>query len=96
MIPAMANLYTKKGRPLQRSGDDLFSRSGKHIGRISGKKVYGPNGKYVGTIDGDRVVYRSSDSAGIGSSFARSSRAGSAQARVAGSAIWGEEPDIPD
>jgi hypothetical protein len=89
-------LYTKNGRPLQVSGDVVYSRSGAVVGRISGDRVYGPNGRYVGTIDGDRLVYRSTDSAGIGGSFSTSRVAGSASARVVGSAIWGEEPDIPD
>ena len=90
------SLYTKKGRPLQVSGSIVYGRSGKVVGRINGNKVYGTNGGYVGTIDGDRLVYRSVDSAGIGSSFTAASRVGSAQASAIGSAIWGEEPDIPD
>jgi hypothetical protein len=90
------SLYTKNGRPLQVSGDTVYSRSGKVVGRISGNKVYGPNGRYVGTIDGDRLVHRSTDSAGISSPFASSNHAGSAMANSAGSAIWGDEPDIPD
>ena len=90
------SLYTKEGRPLQVSGSTVFSRSGKVVGQINGNKVYGTNGRYVGTIDGDCLVYRSVDSAGIGSSFSAANRVGSAQANSVGSAIWGEEPDIPD
>jgi len=90
------SLYTKNGRPLQVSGDIVYSRSGKVIGRIKGDKVYGTDGHYVGTITGDRLVYRSTDSAGISSPFAAANHAGSAQANSAGSAIWGDEPDIPD
>ncbi|RUV91169.1 hypothetical protein EOA75_20395 [Mesorhizobium sp. M1A.F.Ca.IN.022.07.1.1] len=89
-------LYTKGGRPLQVSGDKVYSRSGKVVGRLNGSKVYGPDGRYVGTIAGDRLVYRSTDSATISSPFAAANRAGSATANRAGSAIWGEEPDIPD
>lgn len=92
----MASLYTKNGRPLQRRGDDVFSRSGKHVGRIRSNKVYGPDGRYAGTIDGDRVVYRSSDSASISSPFARSASAGTASSNAVGSAVWGDEPDFPD
>jgi hypothetical protein len=92
----MADLYTKNGRPLTRVGDDLFSRSGKHVGRINGNKVYAPNGRYAGTVDGDRVVYRSTDSATIGGSFAPTAGAGSASANAAGAAIWGDEPNFPD
>jgi RNase P/RNase MRP subunit p29 len=90
------DLYTKNGRPLQVSGDTIFSRSGTVIGRISGDKVYGTDGRYVGTIDGDRLVYRSTDRATIGSPFTTANIAGFARASYAGSAIWGDEPDIPD
>ncbi|CAM3820166.1 Hypothetical protein ADP8_02627 [Roseomonas mucosa] len=90
------SLYTKNGRPLQVSGNTVYSRSGQVVGRISGDKVFGTNGGYVGTITGDRLVYRSTDSARISSPFAASSRAGSATANSAGSAAWGDEPDIPD
>lgn len=89
-------LYTKNGRALQVSGDTVYSRSGKVIGRISGGKVYGTNGRYVGTIAGDRLVYRSTDGASVGSSFSAANRVGSAAANSVGSAIWGDEPDIPD
>lgn len=90
------DLYTKDGNPLQVSGDIVYSRSGKVVGRIRGERVFGPNGLYVGTIVGDRLVYRSTDGAQIGSPFAASNHAGSARANHAGSAIWGDEPDIPD
>ena len=66
------------------------------VGRIRGSKVFGTDGRYVGTIVGDRLVYRSTDSAAIGSPFAAANRAGTARANRAGSAIWGDEPDIPD
>lgn len=89
-------LFTKNGRPLQVSGNTVYSRSGEVVGRIKGKKVYGTNGRYVGTIVGDRLVYRSTDSAGVSSSFSATNRSGSAQADRAGSAVWGEEPEIPD
>ena len=90
------DLYTKNGKPLQVSGDIVYSRSGQVVGRIKGDKVYGTDGRYVGTIDGDRLVYRSTQSAGISSPFSVANRAGSARANRAGSAIWGDEPDIPD
>jgi hypothetical protein len=90
------DLYTKDGRPLQVSGDIVYSRSGQVVGRIKGEKVFGPDGRYVGTIVNDRLVYRSTHSASIGSPFAAANRAGSARANRAGSAMWGDEPDIPD
>jgi hypothetical protein len=90
------SLSTKDGRPLQVSGSTVYSRSGKVVGRIQGNKVYGPNSRYVGTIDGSRLVYRSVDSAGLGSPFLAAGHAGSATANTIGSAIWGDEPNIPD
>lgn len=92
----VSRLYTKRGRPLQVSGSDLYSRSGKYIGQIRGNKVFGTDGRYAGTIVGDRVVYRSVDRAQVGSPSIRAPRAGSAAASVAGSAIWGDEPDFPN
>jgi hypothetical protein len=92
----MMNLYTKNGRPLMQRGDDLFSRSGTHVGRIRGDKVYGPDGRYGGTITGDRVGYRSSHRATISSPFARRVGSGSAPGNRAGSAVWGDEPKFPD
>lgn len=87
-------IYTKNGEPLSRSGDDLFDSSGKHVARLSGTKAFGPSGQYVGTLVDDRLVYRSTDSAVIGSSFVRRAGSGSAQARAVGSAIWGDEPKL--
>jgi hypothetical protein len=66
------------------------------VGRIRGNKVFGADGRYVGTIVNDRLVYCSTDSAGIGAPFVAANRAGSARANRAGSAILGDEPDIPD
>lgn len=82
--------------PLQVQGDTVYSSSGAVVSRINGGKVFGPDGRYVGTITGDRLVYRSTDSAGIGSPFAAARSAGSGQARPAGSGDWGDEPKIPD
>lgn len=50
------DLYTKNGRPLQVSGDRVYSRSGTVVGRIRSEKVYGTDGRYVGTIVNDRLV----------------------------------------
>jgi len=90
------DLYTKNGKPLQVSGNIVYSKSGKVVGRIQGEKVFGTNGKYVGTIVNDRLVYRSTQSATISSSFTTSNRIGTAKINRIGSTIWGEEPDIPD
>lgn len=90
------SLYTKNGRPLQVSGDKVYSRSGRVVGRIKGDRVYGTDGRYVGTIVNDRLVYRSTHSATVSSPFSASNRVGTARANRAGSAMWGDEPDIPD
>jgi hypothetical protein len=89
-------LYTKKGRPLQISGDRVYSKSGIIIGRIKRDKVYGANGQYLGTIVGDRLVYRSSQSGTVSGSFSAGNRGGSGMGNRGGSGIWGEEPNIPD
>jgi hypothetical protein len=85
-------LYTKSGVPINQSGDDLFDASGRQVARLQGKKAYGPDGKYVATLDGGRLVYRSTDRASIASPFAPRRVAGFSVARVAGVAIWGNEP----
>lgn len=92
----MADLYTKNGRPLRRSGDKLFARSGTYVGKIKGDYVFDPSGRYAGTIVGERVVYRSTHAARISSPSASANRAGSASANRAGSAMWGDEPPFPD
>lgn len=92
----MEHLYTKNGRPLRLDGDRLFARSGRQVGKVRSGKVFGPDGRYVGTIIGDRVIYRSTQSASIGSSFAPSVRSPSGYANHAGSGRWGDEPPIPD
>lgn len=88
-------LFTKDGQPLKVSGDIVYSRSGAVVGRLRDNKVFGTDGRYVGTVVGDRLVYRSTDSAAIGSPFAAASRSGSGSASSAGAGIWGDEPKIP-
>jgi hypothetical protein len=91
-----SRLYTKNGRPLKRTGDNLFSKSGTHVARIRGNRAYDKSGRYVGTVVGDRLVYRSTDSAHVSSSFGTVASSGFAADSHAGSAIWGDEPPIPD
>lgn len=86
------DLYTKNGRPLQVSGDKVYSRSGKVVGRIREDRVYGPDGRYVGTIVGERLVHRSTHAARVSSSFSTANRAGTARANRAARALWGDEP----
>lgn len=90
------DLYTKNGKPLQVSGDKVYSKSGKIIGKISNDKVFGTDGRYVGTIVGERLVYRSTHSSIVSSTFSAGNRAGSAKANRASSALWGDEPNILD
>lgn len=89
-------LYTKEGRPLQEHGDFIYTQRGEIIGRVRDDRLFGPDGRYVGTIVGDRLVYRSTDSARVGSSFSTANRAGIGKAHAAASAIWGDEPEIPN
>ncbi len=90
------DLYTKNGKPLQVSGNTVYSKSGKVVGRIDGDKVYGTDGRYVGTISNGRLVFRSTDSAGIRSPFSSANRVGTAKANLVGTAMMGDEPNIPD
>jgi hypothetical protein len=92
----VSTIYTKEGRPLRRSGQDLFSRSGTHVARVRGDKAFGPDGGYVGTVVGDRLIYRSTHSARISAPFAQRAHAGTATANRVPSAQWGDEPPIPD
>jgi hypothetical protein len=92
----MERIYTKNGRPLKVSGQDLFSRSGKHVARMRNDKAYGPDGRYVGTIVNDRLIYRSTNSASVSSPFVPRVSAGHAYANRVPTAAWGDEPPIPD
>ena len=88
------SLHTKSGVPLTVSGDAVFNPSGQNFGYIQGDHVYDLGGQYRGTIVGDCLVYRSTDSATIGSARAATAGAASAGARQAASAEWGDEPNI--
>ncbi|MGD1052422.1 MAG: hypothetical protein ABR950_01200 [Candidatus Dormibacteria bacterium] len=89
-------IHTRDGRPLQRSGDDLHSRSGRHVARMRGRKAYGPSGVYVGTLLGDRLVYRAGDSVSLGVPFLESPRAGFSAVNAIPANLLGEEPPLPD
>lgn len=89
-------LYTKKGYPLQKIGDKVFSKKGNIIGRIKNDKVYGTDGKYVGTIVGDRLVFRKTDGSMRIGSFSSAKRMGSLRAKRTAAAIWGDEPELPE
>jgi hypothetical protein len=53
-------------------------------------------GRNVRTIVGDRLLHRSTQSAAISSLLSAANRRISEGGPCAGSAIWGDEPDIPD
>lgn len=92
----MADLYTKNGSPLRRSGDKLFARSGTYVGRIKGDYVFDPSGRYAGTIVGDRVVYRSTHSARITGPTVSANRGASGAGNRGAPGIWGDEPPFPN
>jgi hypothetical protein len=92
----MEHLYTRSGRLLQRSGNQLHSRSGSYIGQLQNGKVYDPAGRYAGTIVGERVVYRTIDSAGKTAASAAVVCAASTLPNLTGSSIWGIEPKFED
>jgi hypothetical protein len=89
------SLYTKDGVPLTVSGDRVYNPNGENFGQIRDDRVYDLQGQYRGTIVGDRLIYRSTQSARVvGSRVQAAGRPGSAQAHRAGSAAWGDEPNI--
>lgn len=90
------DLYTTNGKPLQVLDATVYSRSGKVVGRIKGGKVFGIDRRYFGSIGGDRLVYRSAQNAATSSPFAAANRARFVRAQRAASAMWGNEPDIPE
>jgi hypothetical protein len=87
-------LYTKNGVPISQSGRELFDAKGHQVAQVQGDKAYGPDGKYVATLDGGRLVHRSSDAGFRTSGFAPRRAAGFSVARVAGVAIYGDEPNF--
>jgi hypothetical protein len=94
--PVIKAAKITSGKPLQQHEKHLFFRSGEHVGRIRSRKVFAPDGKYAGTIVGNRVVHRSTDSAEVTRPFAQTAPAGTAAANAAPSAVWGDEPPVPD
>ncbi|HQY98633.1 MAG TPA: hypothetical protein PKV13_00005 [Propionicimonas sp.] len=92
----MDELYTRSGRLLQRSGDQLHSRTGSYLGQLRDGKVFDPSGRYCGTIVGDRVVYRTIDSAAVGAASVGEGCPPSTHANQSGKALWGVEPPFAD
>jgi hypothetical protein len=89
------SLYTKNGIPLKVRGDRVFNDRGENFGYLRGEKVFGLDGRYRGTVVNDRLIYRSTQSAGMSGARARHAGiAGSARAHRAGTAAWGDEPGI--
>ena len=91
----MSALYTKNGVPLTVRGDRVFNSRGENFGYIRGDRVYGLDGAYRATIVNDRLIYRSTHSASMGGARAASAgTGGSARAHRAGTAAWGDEPNV--
>lgn len=63
LLLTMANLYTMNGRPLTRRRDDLFTRSGNHIGHVQGERCSALTGDTSARLSAIVWVYRSTDSA---------------------------------
>ena len=90
----MSVIYTRDGVPLEIRGDAVFNPRGENFGYVQGDRVLGLDGQYRGSLVDGRLVHRSTDSAVLGSARAATAGSGSAHAHSAGSAIWGDEPDI--
>jgi hypothetical protein len=90
----MSSLYTKDGVPLTVQGNAVFNPDGENVGNLQGDRVYDLQGGYRGTVVNGRLIYRSTDSAAVGSARATVAGAASASAHAAGSAEWGDEPNI--
>jgi hypothetical protein len=92
----MDEFFTRSGRLLQRSGNQLYSRSGSYLGQLWNGKVFDPSGRYSGTIVGDRVVYRTIDSAASVAASSSEMCPASTRANRTGISIWGTEPNFAD
>ncbi len=90
------DLYTKNGRPLQLSGDQLFAQSGAYLGRLRNGRVYDPSGRYAGTLVGNRIVHRATDSTTISSPSVAVPRVAVARVNAVPSALLGDEPPFVD
>jgi len=86
--------YSKLGLPYRESQNRLFDKSGRQVGKISGRKVFRRNGKYAATIVGNRLVYLSSDSRATSSPFKPSAGESFDAMRIVPSAISGDEPEF--
>jgi hypothetical protein len=53
-----------------RDGNDLWTHTGKHVGRFDGDEVYRRDGRYLGEIKSGKLITRSSARGHRGSSFA--------------------------
>lgn len=92
----MEILHTKQGRPLQRSGGQLWAKSGKYLGTIQGQFVFDTTGRYCGTIESDRVAYRAIGDAILGSPSVAAPAAPIAEINALPTTILGDEPPFAD
>jgi hypothetical protein len=54
-----------------REGDDLWTHTGKHVGRFDGDEVYGSDGRYLGEIRSGKLISRISSQNRRRGSFGR-------------------------
>ena len=88
----MDDLYTRSGLLLQLLGSNLHSRSGRYLGQLQDGKVFDRDGRYGGTLVGDRIVFRTVDSAAVGTASEAAACPPSTHANRKGSGLWGIEP----
>ena len=91
----MRQLWTRDGRPLLNSGNDVMTADGTPVGRIRGDWVFTPDDDYVGTLVGDRLVFRSFDREGPYRAYRRPASPRIVES-VAPAHMWGDEPSLPD
>jgi hypothetical protein len=69
-------IHTPNGRQLIVDGNDVFTGTGAHVARLTGKVAHAPSGRYVGTLEDDLLVFRSNDRLSTGSLYVRTSHPG--------------------
>lgn len=57
----MERMYTWGGRSFgYKDGGNLWTYSGKHVGRFHDDEVYGPDGRYLGELKNGKLISRTS------------------------------------
>ena len=89
-------IYTKDGRPLQRSGRQHIQRKRHACPETQRAQSVRPGREVCGDARTRPACLSLNRRSEHGPPFARQSRAGSVTAREARSALWGDEPPVPD